>query len=99
MQSVRDLKHVDIGHLDGEAYEIRVPGPGRFLATHPWLYRMSICAATATATYAFVRSVRDSGRRLPWIVLAVLEAGIVAGMLAQRARARTVAPMDAPRTR
>jgi hypothetical protein len=57
-------------------------GPGRFFASHPALYRVSVAAAAGTAGYAGVRSVRAAGaRRLPWIALAVLEAGIAAGMV------------------
>jgi len=56
--------------------------PGRFFASHPALYRMSLAAAGGTAVYAAVRSVREVGpRRVPWMALAILEAAIVVGMV------------------
>ena len=60
--------------------------PGRFFASHPALYRMSLAAAGGTAVYAAVRSVREVGpRRVPWMALAILEAAIVAGMVRRAA--------------
>lgn len=69
-------------------------GPGRFFVNHPGLYGMSVAAAAGTAMYAAVRSAREVGRRrLPWVALAVVEAGISAGMVHSRgvsARTRSI---------
>jgi hypothetical protein len=62
-------------------------GPGRFFATHPALYRLSLAGSSGAATYALMRfgSPRGDRRRL-WAAMAVLEAAITVGIVRARTR-------------
>jgi hypothetical protein len=61
-------------------------GPGRYLADHPAIYRLSLAGSTATAAYAAVRARRAPSARIPWTALALLEAAITAGIMNARRR-------------
>lgn len=65
-----------------------VDGPGRFFASHPAAYRLSLAGSGGASAFALidVGSPRGDRRRL-WLALAVLEAGIAVGIM----RAKKVA--------
>jgi hypothetical protein len=65
--------------------QVAAGGPGRFLANHPVVYRLSLTASCGASAFALLR-VRSAGgdRRPLWAALAVLEAGITAGIIRAR---------------
>jgi hypothetical protein len=68
----------------------RVDGPGRFFASHPAAYRLSLAGSGGASAYALMRvgSPRGVGR-LPWVALAVLEAAIAVGIMRAKKSAVT----------
>ena len=57
-------------------------GPGQVFAQHRVLYGLSLVAAGSTCAYAVVLAHRArGGRRIPWVALAALQAGIVVGII------------------
>jgi hypothetical protein len=76
--------------MDDAAFRRSMNGPGRYLARHPTVYRLSLAGAAGTALYATLGAVRTPGvRRLPWTALAILEAAITIGIINARRTART----------
>lgn len=73
---------------DMPAFDARVAadGPGRFFADHPVVYRLSLAGSCSASAYALLHvGGPGSDRRRPlWAALAVLEAGITAGIIRAR---------------
>ena len=65
---------------------VAATGPGRFFAHHPVAYRLSLAGSCGASAYALLRvGSPGSDRRRPlWAALAVLEAGITAGIIRAR---------------
>jgi hypothetical protein len=69
--------------------DLRANGPGRYFAEHPAAYRLALAGSAGTAAYAAVRAIRATGtQRVAWTALALLEAGIAAGIVNVRSRNR-----------
>jgi hypothetical protein len=65
---------------------VAADGPGRFFADHPVVYRLSLAGSCGASAYALLRVGSPGGdrRRRLWAALAVLEAGITAGIIRAR---------------
>lgn len=59
------------------------PGPARFFARHPLLFAGSVALAAGSAILLEARSALAKGpaRKVGWSLLALIEWGIVAGLL------------------
>jgi hypothetical protein len=65
--------------------QVAADGPGRFFADHPVVYRLSLTGSCGASAYALLRVRSPGGDRRPlWAALAVLEAGITAGIILAR---------------
>lgn len=64
---------------------VSADGPGRFFDAHPVVYRLSLAGSSGASAYALLRlGSPGADRRLLWVALAVLEAGITAGIIRAR---------------
>lgn len=71
---------------------VTADGPGRFFATHPVIYRLSLAGSSGASAYALLRlGSPGADRRLLWAALGVLEAGITAGIIRTRNAAANAA--------
>ncbi len=60
-------------------------GPGDFFASHPALYTLSVVGAAVAGAAMAARAIRGRGlARLGWAALAVLEVGIVTGIVSAK---------------
>jgi hypothetical protein len=76
----------------------RAAGPARFFADHPALYRLSVLLAAGSAIVMEVRSAtaRGPARKAGWGLLALVEWGVVVGLLALPLDGREAAEPAAP---